>query len=301
MTFNIKLALLQIHGNASEPQAFGKVQEYINRAAISGSQIVVLPELFLHKYFCQTQDPKHFELAHSVEDPRIESLQSQAALHKVVLVLPFFEKHLAGIYYNSAAVIDADGSLLGIYRKNHIPQDPNFEEKYYFTPGNLGFPIFETQHGRIGILICFDQWFPEAARLATANGCDALICPTAIGWDHREWKGLTPKAISLLKQEQLEAWQTIQRSHAIANGVFVASVNRVGIEGNLEFWGHSFVCNPMGKYIHSYVSEKEEEKEIEFTEQVILADCSLQEIESTRKVWTFWRDRRPELYNNISK
>lgn len=296
---NIKIALLQIRGNASEPKSFRQVQEHIGTAAKSGAQIVVLPELFLHPYFCQTQDPKHFELAHSVEDPRVETLQDLAALYKVVLVLPFFEKQSTGIHYNSAAVMDADGSLLGLYRKNHIPQDPGFEEKYYFTPGDLGFPIFETQYGKIGVLICFDQWFPEAARLTAAKGCDILIYPTAIGWDHREWKGLDSSAIDILKQEQLEAWQTIQRSHAIANGVFVASVNRIGVEGHLEFWGHSFVCNPMGRYIHSYEIDSFQEKkdsEKETTEQIVFADCALQEIDDTRKVWTFWRDRRVDLY-----
>jgi N-carbamoylputrescine amidase len=288
----VKLGLVQIKGNCLEKADFKKLLRIIRKAAQSGTQIIALPELFLHDYFCLTENREHFSLAHSLESKELIQLQKYAKDLKIVLVVPFFEKREKGIYHNSAVVFDADGSNLGIYRKMHIPDDPGFYEKYYFTPGDLGFKSFSTRYGRVGILICWDQWFPEAARLTVLKGCDLLICPTAIAWDSHELQGLTSEEMQILKNEQLDAWKTVQKSHAIANGVFLAAINRIGTEGHLEFWGNSFVCNTMGGELGS-LDDKEEE--------VLIVDCNFKEIGETRNTWPFFRDRRVDSYGGLWK
>ena len=266
----------------------------IDEAATRGSQIVCLPELFLTEYFCQEQNTDNFDLAESVPGPTTEALAGAARSHGVVIVGSVFERRAAGIYHNSAVVIDTDGSLLGTYRKMHIPDDPLYYEKFYFTPGDLGFTVFETQFGRIAPLICWDQWFPEAARLAALAGAEFLLYPTAIGWHPRE------KAES--GELQWEAWSIAQRAHGIANGTFVAAVNRTGpervLEGSptrptsyagLEFWGRSFVSSPFGSVIAAADSG----------DQVLVAECDRAEIDQTRRDWPFLRDRRIDAYGAL--
>ncbi|MEO7424953.1 MAG: nitrilase-related carbon-nitrogen hydrolase, partial [Fibrobacteria bacterium] len=241
-----KLALIQTKGNCLLPDRFAKMQERILQAAAQGAQVVVLPELVFHDYFCIEEDQRHFDLAQGLDDPTLEALSVLARERAIVIVVPIFEKRAPGLYHNSAIIFDADGSRAGLYRKMHIPDDPGFFEKYYFTPGDLGFQAIQTRYGRIGVLICWDQWFPEGARLTAMQGCDLLVYPTAIGFDDRETEGLGAAEAKALNAKWLDAWVTIQRSHAIANGVYVAAVNRVGQEGHLRFWGNSFVCDPGG-------------------------------------------------------
>jgi N-carbamoylputrescine amidase len=208
----------------------------------------------------------------------------------MVLVVPFFEKQDRGVYYNSLLVTDTQGGHYGLYRKMHIPDDPGFNEKYYFIPGDLGYKVFETPYGKIGTLICWDQWFPEAARLTALMGCDLLVYPTAIGWDEKEWQGLNPGEVEKLKESQKNAWHMMQRSHAIANGVFVAGINRVGVEGHLHFWGNSFICAPSGEFLASADAT---------SETLIHAECSSQEISEHRHLWPFLRDRRTDSYGGL--
>jgi N-carbamoylputrescine amidase len=256
---------------------------YIRKAAKKGAQIICLPELFLSSYFCQTENPDHFFLAEPIPGPTSGSLAKLAKELEIVLIVPIFEKRTEGIYHNSAIVIDADGTLSGTYRKMHIPDDPCFQEKYYFTPGDNGFKSFSTRYGEIGVLICWDQWFPEAARLTALTGSQFLFYPTAIGYQERDRDE---------SSQQIEAWETVQKSHAITNGLFLASVNRCGKEDDLTFWGRSFVCNPFGKVLQQ-AGENEA--------QIIIASCSLPEIESTRQNWPFLRDRRIDAYQNLNK
>ena len=256
--------------------------ESICAAAKKGAQIICLPELFLTQYFCQTEDTQNFSLAESLPGPTSETLSKLAKELEVVLIVPLFEKRTEGIYHNTALVIDADGSIAGTYRKMHIPDDPCFFEKFYFTPGDTGFKSFPTRYGRVGVLICWDQWFPEAARLTTLSGAQFLFYPTAIGYQDEDAK----ESI-----QQITAWETIQRSHAISNGVFLGSVNRVGRENALTFWGQSFICNPFGKVIGQAENEPE----------IVIAQCSLPEIESVRQNWPFLRDRRVDAYQGLSK
>ena len=268
----------------------------IGEASRRGAQVVCLPELFLTQYFCQEQNPDNFELAEPVPGPTTEALAAAARSHGVVIVGSVFERRAAGIYHNSAVVIDTDGCLLGTYRKMHIPDDPLYFEKYYFTPGDLGFRVFPTKFGRIAPLICWDQWFPEAARLAALAGAEFLIFPTAIGWHPREkdeWG-----------QRQWEAWSISQRAHGIANGAFVAAVNRTGTErvldsspsrpsgyAGLEFWGRSFVSDPFGSIVAEAGS----------ADHVLLARCDRAEIERTRRDWPFLRDRRIDAYGQLAR
>lgn len=287
-----KLALIQIKGNCLEGERFAKLQERILQAAVQGANVVVLPELVFHDYFCIEEDQRHFDLAHSVDSTPMQTLRNLARERGIVLVVPFFEKRAAGLYHNSAVVFDADGTELGTYRKMHIPDDPGFYEKYYFTPGDLGFMAFQTRFGRIGVLICWDQWFPEAARLTAMQGCDVLIYPTAIGYDDRETAGLSSAAAKALNSKWLDAWVTMQRSHAIANGVFVAAVNRVGQEGHLRFWGNSFVCDPGGEVLEHLDDNRE---------GLLIRDIKASEVESHRRVWPFLRDRRIDSYSDLLK
>jgi len=257
--------------------------DYASTAVERGAQIVCLPEMYRSRYFCQTEDHSLFDLAEPIPGPSTHAFQAFALKHQVVMVVPIFEKRAQGLYHNSAVVIDADGSIAGIYRKMHIPDDPCFYEKFYFTPGDLGFRSFDTKYGRIGVLICWDQWFPEAARLTALTGAQILFYPTAIGFQDCDAQYAT---------RQREAWQTVQRGHAISNGVFVASVNRFGREDALQFWGNSFVSDPFGAIIAQGSNDRPE---------ILLADCNLNLIEETRRNWPFLRDRRVDAYSNILK
>jgi N-carbamoylputrescine amidase len=256
-----------------------KAVERIESAARQGAQIVCLQELFRSRYFCQSEDPDRFNLAESIPGPTTETLGTLARERKIVIVASLFEKRSAGIYHNTAVVIGSDGAIAGRYRKMHIPDDPFYFEKFYFTPGDLGFPGFQTAYAKIAVLVCWDQWFPEGARLAALSGAQILFYPTAIGWVPKE-----PRAAAL---NQRNAWELIQRSHAVANGVYVASVNRVGREGKIKFWGHSFVAGPLGEIVAQAGGEREE---------VLIAKCDLTKIDETRRSWPFLRDRRVDAY-----
>src|SRR5438105_331158 len=260
----------------------------IAEAARGGAQIVCLQELFRSQYFCQRQDPSVFDLAEPIPGPSTEQLAQVARETEAVVVASLFERRAPGVYHNTAAVFDADGTLLGLYRKMHIPDDPLYFEKYYFTPGDLGFRAFDTRYGRIGVLVCWDQWFPEGARLTALQGAQILFYPTAIGWHPRERVAFGAA--------QFEAWQLIQRSHALANGVYVAAVNRVGHEGpaeaGLEFWGGSFVSDPFGGVIKQASQDKEE---------VLIVPCDLRRLEEVRRNWPFLRDRRIDAYGGLSR
>jgi len=258
----------------------------IREAAARGAQIVCTQELFRSQYFCQTENIDTFNLAEPVPGPTTAAFTCLARELKISLIGSIFEKRMAGVYHNTAFVVDADGSLLGLYRKMHIPDDPRFYEKYYFTPGDLGFRCFDTEHARVAPLVCWDQWYPEGARLAALAGAQILFYPTAIGFHESD---------AAEAQHQQNAWETIQRSHAIANGVFVASVNRVGHEGpqgdGLEFWGGSFVADPQGRILARAGAG----------EEVLVVECDTRRIESVRRNWPFLRDRRIDAYGEITK
>ncbi len=291
MPSSFKLAVVQCRGNALDPERFATLERLIREAAAKGAQAVLLPELILHDYFCRTEEQRHFDLAHTLESEASKALQALAAELKVAVVFPFFERRAAGVYHNSAAVFDVDGSLAGLYRKMHIPHDPGFNEKYYFTPGDLGFKAIVTKPGKLGVLICWDQWFPEGARLTAMQGADVLLYPTAIGWDDAESGAVPAEEAKALEARHLDAWITAQRAHAIANGVFVAAANRVGREGHLRFWGNSFIAGPGGEIIARMDSE---------TEGVILADIDLARTETERRTWPFLRDRRVDAYGGMT-
>jgi N-carbamoylputrescine amidase len=275
-------------------RAMGRVEE----AARGGAEVVCLPELFLSRYLCQREDFASFDLAESVPGPTTKALGAVARRMGVAVIAPVFERRAAGLYHNSVAVIDADGKMVGLYRKMHIPDDPAYFEKYYFTPGDLGFPAFDTSKGRIGTLICWDQWYPEAARLTSLAGAAILFYPTAIGW-HPDEK---PKHGAA----QRDAWRTVQLGHAIANGVYVAAVNRVGFEPanpngdpaepaskrGIEFWGSSFICDPFGIVIAEASTDAEE---------ILIAEVSLDRLEVVRRNWPFLRDRRIDAYGGIEQ
>ena len=259
----------------------------VREAADHGAQIVCLQELFRSQYFCREENAQLFDLAETIPGPSTETLGRIAREKNVVLVASLFEKRAQGLYHNTAAIINADGSLLGMYRKMHIPDDPLYFEKFYFTPGDLGFRNFDTPYGRIATLVCWDQWYPEAARLASLGGASILFYPTAIGWH--------PSEKAEFGAAQFDAWRTIQRSHAIANGIFVAAVNRVGFEGppehGLEFWGGSFVSDPFGRVV-AEASHTEE--------SILVVECDPQSIDETRRNWPFLRDRRIDAYGPIT-
>ena len=278
----ITVGLVQMACSSDVDKNLASAIESICAAAKKGAQIICLPELFLTQYFCQTEDTQNFSLAEPLPGPTSETLSKLAKELEIVLVVPLFEKRTQGIYHNTAIVIDADGSVAGTYRKMHIPDDPCFFEKFYFTPGDTGFKCFPTRYGRVGVLICWDQWFPEAARLTSLSGAQFLFYPTAIGYQDEDAK----ESI-----QQITAWETIQKSHAISNGVFLGSVNRVARENALTFWGRSFICNPFGKVIGQAENEP----------QTVIAQCSLPEIESVRQNWPFLRDRRVDAYHGLSK
>ncbi len=278
---SVRIALIQMACSKNAEENMKKAVSEIKIAAAKGAQIVSLQELFRTPYFCQTEDVKNFDLAEAIPGPSTDLLAKTAKQAKVVIVASLFEKRGKGVYHNTAAVIDADGKLLGKYRKMHIPDDPAFYEKFYFTPGDLGFKTFETRYAKIGVLICWDQWFPEAARITALSGAEILFYPTAIGWKPEE-----PKETAYYHS----AWEAIQRSHAVANGVYVASVNRVGREGGLQFWGQSFISDPFGHVVYRASKTQEE---------IVLADCDLGLVEQTRREWPFLRDRRIDAYPPI--
>jgi len=282
----VTLGLVQMAMRRDKASNVAKARAAIADAARRGAEIVCLPELFASPYFCQVQDPDLFELAEPVPGPTSEAIAAAAKEHHVAVVTPLFERRAAGIYHNSLVVYGPDGAALGMYRKMHIPDDPLFYEKYYFTPGDLGFVTVRTPAATLGPLICWDQWYPEAARVTALQGAQILCYPTAIAWH--------PKEKARFGAEQLSAWQTIQRSHAIANGVFVAAVNRVGHEGpadgGLDFWGHSFVADPFGVVL----------AEAGEGEETLVVPLDLSRQEDVRRNWPFLRDRRIDAYGGIA-
>ncbi|MBI4392683.1 MAG: carbon-nitrogen hydrolase [Euryarchaeota archaeon] len=279
---SVTIGLVQAKAGTDPVKNMERSMQAVRDAARRGAEIICLQELYRSLYFPQTHDPSFFDLAETIPGPSTEAFSRLAAELGVVLIVPLFEKRAPGLYHNSAVAIDADGKMLGTYRKMHIPDDPGFQEKYYFAPGDAGYRAFDTRFGRIGILICWDQWYPEAARLTALQGAEVLFYPTAIG--HSE-------ADRSVADTQREAWETIQRSHAIANGVFVAAANRVGQEGSTTFWGASFVAGPLGQVIARASGDKEE---------TIVARCDLADIQRTRHGWPFLRDRRIDSYSRIS-
>jgi N-carbamoylputrescine amidase len=279
----ITIGLIQASCSIDPAQNLQDTAHKIAEAASRGAQIICLQELFRSRYFCQKEDAELFSLAETIPGPTTHTLSDLAAKLEIVLIAPIFEKRTEGIYHNSAVVIDADGTIAGKYRKMHIPDDPCFYEKFYFTPGDSGFQSFPTRYGRVGVLICWDQWFPEAARLTALSGAQFLFYPTAIGYQEADAGEV---------EKQISAWETVQRGHAIANGVFLASTNRVGTEEALKFWGRSFICNPFGEVLAQAGQSSEE---------ILIAPCDIGQIETTRQNWPFLRDRRIDAYQGITK
>ena len=278
----VRIGLVQMAATGDVAGNLKKAADRIKVAAAEGARIVCLQELYRTPYFCRTQESRHFDLAERIPGPSTDHFCKVAKASKTVIIAPLFEKRAPGVYHNTAVVIDADGKILGKYRKMHIPDDPGFNEKFYFVPGDLGFRVFHTKYADIGVLICWDQWFPEGARLTALAGAQILFYPTAIGWKPTE---------PVETKYYHEAWETIQRSHSVANGVYVAAVNRVGREGDLQFWGQSFVSDPFGHMIYRASPHKEE---------IVLADCDLSKVEQTRREWPFLRDRRIDAYQDIT-
>ena len=285
--FTIGLVQMRSTANAEEnlERAIGKVRE----AATRGAQIICLHELFHSEYFCRTEDADLFHLAEPVPGPLTKAFEQVAREKKVALVLPVFERRAPGVYHNTCAMLDADGTYLGKYRKMHIPDDPLYYEKFYFTPGDLGFPNFDTKYGRVGVQICWDQWYPEGSRITALGGAQVIFYPTSIGWH--------PGEKAEFGAAQLDAWRTIHRGHAIANGVYAAVANRVGFEGGkktgdtgLEFWGNSFVADPFGRVVAEASNDKEE---------ILVVECDPALSEDTRRNWPFLRDRRIDAYPPI--
>jgi N-carbamoylputrescine amidase len=278
----LRIALVQMSCEAEPQRNLDKALTRISEAAARGAKVICLQELFRSRYFCQSEEARSFDLAEPIPGPTTEALGAIAAAHKVVVVGSIFERRTEGIYHNTAVVMDADGRLAGRYRKMHIPDDPHYYEKFYFTPGDLDFTAHRTAHATVGALVCWDQWFPEAARLVALAGAQIVFYPTAIGWERGE--------VESVRRRQLQAWETVQRGHAIANGMFVAVVNRVGPEDSLEFWGNSFVVDPFGEVIARAGASAEE---------ILVADCNLALIEETRRNWPFLRDRRIDAYGDL--
>ncbi|HET8564230.1 MAG TPA: carbon-nitrogen hydrolase [Candidatus Binatia bacterium] len=278
----VTLGLIQMSVEDEPDANLAKVLRRVQAAARRGAKIICLQELFRSRYFPQAEDASNFKLAETVPGPSTDALGRLAREKKIVVIASVFEKRSSGIYHNTAVVIDADGSIAGIYRKMHIPDDPLYYEKFYFTPGDLGFPSFQTRYAKVSALVCWDQWFPEAARLASLSGAQILFYPTAIGW--------IPKERRSVAHDQRDAWQLIQRAHAVANGVYVASVNRVGREGKLKFWGNSFVAGPLGEIVALAGADREE---------ILIAKCDLAKIDETRQSWPFLRDRRIDAYGSL--
>ncbi|MCW8907267.1 MAG: carbon-nitrogen hydrolase [Sedimenticola sp.] len=286
----MKLALIQHSCNEQREQNLKLIEQRLRSAADQGAELVLLQELHNSRYFCQTEETRFFDLAESIPGPSTELFSALAAELELVIVTSLFEKRAAGIYHNTAVVFDADGRLAGKYRKMHIPDDPGFYEKFYFTPGDLGFTPIDTRVGRLGVLVCWDQWYPEAARLMTLAGAELLLYPTAIGWD--------PADDPAEQQRQLDAWTTVQRGHAVANGLPLAACNRTGTEPDpsrqtegIHFWGRSFICGPQGEML-ARAGEDEE---------ILLADIDLRRGEAVRRIWPFLRDRRIEAFGDLKR
>ena len=280
----LRIALVQMQVSERPDENLEKAVARVDEAARAGAQVVCLPELFRSRYFCQSEDVARFGLAEPIPGPSTEALAKVAASRRVTVIASLFERRAEGLYHNTAVAIDEQGHILGSYRKMHIPDDPLYYEKFYFTPGDLGFPVFATPHARVGTLVCWDQWFPEAARLVALGGAQVLFYPTAIGWQFEEGEAVD--------QAQHDAWETVQRGHAIASGVFVAAVNRVGREEGIRFWGQSFVADPFGRVLARASAEEE---------ATILVSCDLSEIERVRQNWPFLRDRRIDAYADVQK
>lgn len=285
-----RVGLIQIRLGKNTKDNLSKALSWIEKAARKGANVICLPELFRSQYFCQKEDIEYFDLSEIIPGPSTRAISKVCVKYRVVVVASLFEKRAAGIYHNTTAVIDEDGKIAGIYRKMHIPDDPAYYEKFYFTPGDLGYKSFDTKFGKISTLVCWDQWYPEAARLTALQGPSVIFYPTAIGWHPHEKKehGI----------QQYESWLTVQRGHAIANGVYVAAVNRVGFEkpdknsSGIEFWGSSFVADPQGVIIAQASADKEE---------ILIAEIDLNRIEYIRRNWPFLRDRRIDSYDGITK
>jgi len=290
MASRFKVGLVQMAMSPEPAKNLDRAVAWVREARRAGADVVCLPELFRSQYFCQREDASLFDLAEPVPGPTTEALGRAAKETGAVVVAPIFERRAPGLYHNSAVIIDADGEVRGLYRKMHIPDDPAFYEKFYFTPGDLGFRAFDTQAGRIGTLICWDQWYPEGARLTALQGAAVLFYPTAIGWHPHEKEAFGTA--------QRDAWRTIQRSHAIANGVYVAAVNRVGHEKpvpggpGLEFWGTSFLADPFGIVVAEASTDKEE---------IVVGEVDPARLEDVRRNWPFLRDRRIDAYAGIDK
>ncbi len=289
MADKFTVGLVQMKCTTNKEENLARATEKIREAAKRGAQIISLQELFAGEYFCRAEDAALFDLAEPVPGPTTERLAKVAKELKVALVASVFERRAAGVYHNTCAVLDADGSYLGKYRKMHIPDDPLYYEKFYFTPGDLGFLNFDTKYARVGVQICWDQWYPEGSRLTAMKGAQVILYPTSIGW-HPHEKGEVGAA-------QLDSWKTIQRAHAVANGVYVAVVNRVGYEGRpekgdagLEFWGNSFVADPSGQVMAEAGQEKEE---------ILVVQCDPAKSEDTRRNWPFFRDRRIDAFGGL--
>ena len=285
----VRLGLLQTACSPDPKANLKKTLALAERAARLGAQIICTPELFRSRYFCQSEDYENFKLAETIPGPSTDAFQKLARKHKVVVIASLFERRAAGVYHNTAAIIDADGSLLGTYRKMHIPDDPLYYEKFYFTPGDLGFRAWQTRHGQIGVLICWDQWYPEGARLTALQGAQILFYPTAIGWHPAEKR--------IHGEKQHGAWELIQRSHAVANGCYVAVANRIGHErpaggDGIEFWGQSFVAGTSGEILAQASANKQE---------ILIVPVDLRQLDTTRTHWPFLRDRRIDAYGGLTK
>jgi N-carbamoylputrescine amidase len=280
----VTVGLIQMACGEAPAANLAQAEARIEDAAARGATVVCLQELYRSRYFCQTEENAVFDLAESIPGPTTERLGRVAATRNVVVIAPIFERRAAGIYHNSAVVIDETGKVAGLYRKMHIPDDPGYYEKFYFTPGDLDFIAHRTSRGSLGVLICWDQWFPEAARLTAMSGAQILFYPTAIGW--------TADMDPAMRKRLQSGWETVQRSHAIANGVFVVAVNRVGVEGAIEFWGNSFVADPFGEVLARASSSQEE---------TLIVECDLNLIEETRRNWPFLRDRRIDAYQDLTR
>jgi N-carbamoylputrescine amidase len=286
----LKVGLVQMAMGEDPAPNLAKAMDGVRDAAKRGAQLVVLPELFRSRYFCQSEDAGQFQLAEAIPGPSTETLAKLAAELKITLVASLFEKRAAGLYHNTAAVIDAGRGYLGKYRKMHIPDDPRYYEKYYFTPGDLGFKVFDTKPAQLGVLVCWDQWYPEAARLTAMQGAEILVYPTAIGWH--------PEEKAQYGERQHGAWETVQRGHAVANGCFVVAVNRTGFEpdpkgsGGIEFWGQSFIAGTDGRILVRAPVDRE---------VVLVEEIDLAEIDAVRAGWPFFRDRRIDAYAEITR
>jgi N-carbamoylputrescine amidase len=285
----VRLGLLQSACSIEPENNLKTTLDQAGRAARQGAQIICTQELFRSQYFCQSEDHENFKLAESIPGPSTDAFQKLAKKHRVVVIASLFEKRASGVYHNTAVIIDADGAILGIYRKMHIPDDPLFYEKFYFTPGDLGFRAWQTKYGKIGVLICWDQWYPEAARLTAMQGAEILFYPTAIGWHPKE---KTEHGVN-----QYGAWELIQRSHAVANGCYVAVANRIGLErpvggDGIEFWGQSFVAGTSGQVLAKAGTNNEE---------ILIVPVDLAKVDVTRTHWPFLRDRRIDAYGDLAK